>query len=142
MSRRAVWSFRLPVLRLLDVQYASLLTFILNFGEFDRQEAVLEPGASEMGVDRRKDLDLADEAAMAAFHAMELDALGVRSRGAFHSAESDPRAAHLHGQIGGAETGDLGEDLDRSRSLDDVDRRLPFADRQVAVADLHRLLEE
>src|SRR6266545_603392 len=124
------------------MQDASLLAFILNFREFDRQEAVFEPGAAAMGVHRRKDLDLADEAAVATLHAMELDALRDRHGRALHPRQRDPRPAHLHAEIGRAEARDLDEDQDRVRRLDDVHARLPLADGQMAVADLHRLLEE
>src|SRR5947199_10165579 len=85
-------------LRLGDMQYAGLLPFVLDLGEFDGQQAVVQPRRPLVGVDRREEMDLAAEAAVAAFHAEELDALrpAVARRG-LGARQRDLRATALDG---------------------------------------------
>src|SRR5215216_3700095 len=65
----------------LDMQYPSLLPLVLDLGEVEGQQAVGQACRPLVGVDGRKDVDLAAEPPVPALQAVELDPLGLRQGG-------------------------------------------------------------
>src|SRR5215203_112386 len=125
-----------------NMQYPSLLPLVLDLGEVEGQQAVGQAGRALVRVDGREDVDLAAEPPVPPLEAVELEALGLGQGGRLGAGDQDARPPHLEPQVGAAEARQLGQDLHRPRRLDDVDRRLPLAERQVALADLQGLREE